>query len=173
MTAKWLRDSDCRESDCIKPSSNHRQSWLWSDDFPFVVYTEGKAWLCQKCRGKVRNRNGTWTTLPWLTVQALASCSSLRRDSILEHVRSNSHGDAVKAEREALQARLRGGIRFVPFKGKPWSVGSSSAFTASPRELPWKCYFCSEEQLSTYRCGCKLFLAISDRVHNTFPFLQC
>ena len=102
MAAKRLR-----ESDCIKPSSKHRQSGFnpkWSEDFPFVVYTEGKGMfcgLCQKWRGKDRNRNGTWITLP---------CSSLRRDSILEHVRSNSHGDAVKAEREALQARLRGGI---------------------------------------------------------------
>ena len=57
--------------------------------------------LCQKWREKVRNGNGTWITLP---------CLSLRRDSILKRVRSNSHGDAVKAKWEALQARLRGDI---------------------------------------------------------------
>lgn len=96
-----------RESDCIKPSSKHRQSGFnpkWSGDFPFVVYTESKGMfcgLCQKWRGKIGNRSGTWITVP---------CSSLRRDSILKHVRSNSHGDAVKAEQEALRARLRGGI---------------------------------------------------------------
>ena len=56
--------------------------------------------LCQKWKLQLRNRNGSWITVP---------CTSLRRDSILDHVRSNSHDDAVKAEREAVQARLRGG----------------------------------------------------------------
>ena len=95
------------ESEAETSSSKHRQSGFnpkWSKDFPFVVYTAGKGMFCMLCqtwKRQVRNRNGTWITVP---------CTSLRRDSILEHVRSNSHHDAVKAEREAVQARLRGGI---------------------------------------------------------------
>ena len=37
-------------------------------------------------------------------------CVVLRRDSIVDHVRSKSHNAAVVAEQEAVQAKLRGGI---------------------------------------------------------------
>ena len=103
MAAKRPR-ADC---EVAVGNSKHRQSGFnpkWSQDFPFVVYTAEKGMLCslcQKWKRQVRNRNGTWITVP---------CTSLRRDSILEHVRSNSHNDAVKAESDAVQARLRGGI---------------------------------------------------------------
>ena len=86
----------------------HRQSGFeskWSQDFPFMVYSHDSGGmfctLCWKWKKQTRSRNGVWVSLP---------CTTLQRDSILEHVRSGTHEDAVKAEREFVHACLRGGI---------------------------------------------------------------
>lgn len=80
----------------------------WGCDFPFVIYSEDQSdeagmfcSLCQKWNKVACNRTGVWITKP---------CTSLRRDSILDHSRSKGHNDAIRAEKDAVQAKLRGGI---------------------------------------------------------------
>lgn len=65
-------------------SKKHRLSGFdsrWSKDFPFVVYVADRGMFCSVCQKWVRqicNRNGTWITVP---------CVSLQRDSILNVAR--------------------------------------------------------------------------------------
>ena len=57
--------------------------------------------LCKKWKRHLPGHSNVWTTTP---------CVVLRRDSILDHVRSKSHCAAATAEQEAVQTRLTGGI---------------------------------------------------------------
>ena len=88
-------------------SGKHRQSGFdskWSKDFPFVVYSEGEGMFCSLCRKWKRhlpNRSNVWISTP---------CTVLRRDSILDHIRSKSHNVAAASEQEAMQVKLKGGI---------------------------------------------------------------
>ena len=166
MTAKRLKDSDCIESDCIKPSSKHRQSWFnlqWSENFSFVVYTDGKSMTLSEMERKVRNRNDTWITLP---------CSSLRRDSILEHV----------CILMVMLWKLNGKLFKLDCVGALGSYHSKASLDRwaqvqlsqhHQENYHESAISTNRLELSMYRCGCELFLAISDGVHNTFPFLRC
>lgn len=57
--------------------------------------------LCKKYKCFPQNGSGTWNTKP---------CQTLREDSIKRHEASEMHQRAVELEREALKAKVSGGI---------------------------------------------------------------